>query len=41
MAQQAAETAKTVGEVNSAGVMDVMNQFTGYGSPSAVEVGAL
>lgn len=38
-AQAAAETAKTVGETDAANVMDVMNQFTGYGSPSAVELG--
>lgn len=35
---QAAESAKTVGEINPGGVQDVLNMFQGYNSPSAIEV---
>ena len=35
---QAAESAKTVGEINPGGVRDVLNMFQGYNSPSATEI---
>jgi hypothetical protein len=40
--QQGAETSKTLSETNTqqpSALQDVMNMFSGYGSPSAVEVG--
>jgi hypothetical protein len=37
-AGEMAQAAKTLGDTNTEGLRDVMNQFTGYGSPSAVEV---
>lgn len=35
---QAVDSAKTAGDINAAGVKDVLNMFTGYNSPSASEV---
>jgi hypothetical protein len=35
-----AQTAKTASEVDSSNLRDVMNQFTGYGSPSGQEIPA-
>jgi hypothetical protein len=35
---QAAESAKTVGDINPQGMRDVLNMFQGYNSPSATEV---
>jgi hypothetical protein len=39
-AQQAAETAATASKADPARLQDVMGMFSGYGSPSPVEVGA-
>lgn len=37
-AEQAASTAKTASEINPEGMRDILNQFQGYTSPSAIEV---
>jgi hypothetical protein len=38
MASEAAKSAKTVGDTNPQNMQDVMNMFSGYGSPSPTEV---
>lgn len=41
LAGEAATTAKTASEIDPAKMQDVMGMFTGYGSPSPTEVGAM
>jgi hypothetical protein len=40
-AQQAADTAATASQIDPARIQDVMGLFSGYNSPTSVEVGAL
>jgi hypothetical protein len=40
-AEQMANTAKTVGDTDAAGVQDVMGMFSGYGSPTSTELSTI